>query len=267
LYRITFVLDLFKGDKDRPLSHKALKTLLYALMYVDMLELQDDPSLPLIFKAGVKYQEEPPGQEDWQDVLTCIRLGIADCLPLSTLVMRENFTFTTMGSLKPGDRIMGDGKFTTVLEAVATGLKDILSFDLENGCILKCSPRHRLFLQSGEEIRASEVKVGQRLKTLSLTPSVHNFTRVKAVRVSGQELCGDIETDSGRFYLPESDLVVHNCEDLACWRAAELRVRYGIQAEPTFIWKLRPNGGYLYHILVKLPDGRIEDPSRTLGMR
>ena len=135
MYRITFVLNLFKGDNDRPASHKALSTLLYALMYVDMLELEANPDLPLLFKSGVKYQEEPPGQEDWQDVLTTLSLKIGDC------------------------------------------------------------------------------------------------------------------------------------EDLACWRAAELRVRYGIQAEPVFIFKLRPNGGYLYHILVRLPDGRIEDPSRTLGMR
>lgn len=262
MYRITFVLNLFKGDKDRPVSHKALKTLLMALMYVDMLELEADPTIPLIFKSGVRYQEEPPGQEDWQDALSTIKLGIGDCLPLSTLVMKDDLTFVPMGSLKPGDRIMGDGVPTTVLESVTTGMKSILSFDLDNGCTLRCSPDHRLFLQGGEEIRASDAKVGQRLKSL-LSRSVE----VKAIRGSEPELCGDIETDSGRFYLPESDLVVHNCEDLACWRAAELRVRYGVLAEPTFIWKLRPKGGYLYHILVKLPDGRIEDPSRTLGMR
>lgn len=135
MYRITFVLNLFKGDADRPVSHAALRTVLMALMHVNILELQADPNLPLLFKSGVRYEEEPPGQEDWQDVLTTLKLGIGDC------------------------------------------------------------------------------------------------------------------------------------EDLACWRAAELRVRYGIEAVPTFIWKLRPNGGYLYHILVQYPDGRIEDPSRTLGMR
>lgn len=135
MYRITFVLSLFKGERDRPISHKALQTLLMALMYIDMLEIQDDPTTPLLFKSGVKYMEEPPGREDWQDVRTTLAMQWGDC------------------------------------------------------------------------------------------------------------------------------------EDLACWRAAELRVRYGIEAKPCFTWKLRENGGYLYHIQVLLPDGRIEDPSRTLGMR
>jgi len=135
VYRITFVLNLFKGEQDRELSHASLKTLLMALMHVDILYLRAHPETPRIFESGVRYAEEPPGQEDWQDIPTTLKLGIADC------------------------------------------------------------------------------------------------------------------------------------EDLSCWRAAELRVRHGVQAEPTFIWKLRPNGGYLYHILVRYPDGRIEDPSRTLGMR
>lgn len=141
MYRITFVLSLFKGAADRELSHASLKTLLMALMWVDILYLKEHPEVPALIAnggvgpAGVRYQEEPPGQEDWQDIPTTLKLGIGDC------------------------------------------------------------------------------------------------------------------------------------EDIACWRAAELRVREGIMAEPTFIWKLRPNGGYLYHILVRYPDGRIEDPSRTLGMR
>jgi len=135
LYRITFVLDLFKGPEEQEVSHQALRTLLMALMYVDIAWLKANPSAPLLYESGVRYEEEPPGQEDWQDVPTTLRMRVGDC------------------------------------------------------------------------------------------------------------------------------------EDLACWRAAELRVRYGIQAFPTFTCKKRANGGYLYHITVALPDGRIEDPSRRLGMR
>lgn len=46
-----------------------------------------------------------------------------------------------------------------------------------------------------------------------------------------------------------------DCEDLACWRAAEI----GGRAVP-----LRVRTGW--HIVVRRPDGRIEDPSRRLGM-
>lgn len=60
-----------------------------------------------------------------------------------------------------------------------------------------------------------------------------------------------------------------DCEDLACWRVAELRLR-GIAAKPYVTWRpLRaPDGGTLtlYHIRVQWPDGRIECPSRVLGM-
>ena len=135
MYRITFVLDLFKGPEEQALSHEALQTLLMALMYVDMAYLRANPGVPGIYESGVRYEEEPPGQEDWQDIPTCLRMRVGDC------------------------------------------------------------------------------------------------------------------------------------EDLACWRAAEYRVRHGINAVPIFKYTKRPSGGYLYHIMVQLPDGRIEDPSRRLGMR
>lgn len=55
-----------------------------------------------------------------------------------------------------------------------------------------------------------------------------------------------------------------DCEDLACWRIGELQSQ-GIRAMPYISW--RPSQrGTIYHALVRYPDGRIEDPSRALGM-
>lgn len=54
-----------------------------------------------------------------------------------------------------------------------------------------------------------------------------------------------------------------DCDDLACWRAAELRVSgedSGARAEP-----LRRTGGW--HVIVRRSDGAAEDPSRILGMK
>lgn len=63
--------------------------------------------------------------------------------------------------------------------------------------------------------------------------------------------------------------VIHDgegdCEDLACWRAAELLMQ-GEQAQPTFTHRLVGNK-LLYHILVRRQNGAIEDPSAKLGMR
>lgn len=57
-----------------------------------------------------------------------------------------------------------------------------------------------------------------------------------------------------------------DCEDLACYRIGELQAD-GIRAMPFISW--RPSSktqGVIYHALVRYPDGRIEDPSRALGM-
>jgi hypothetical protein len=98
--------------------------------------------------------------------------------------------------------------------------------------------------------------------------------RVKSIeRDIAERPCYDIQTSDHYVYLPEHDVTVSNCEDLACWRAAELNVRHGIKAYPTFVWRRRPNGSYLYHIITARPDmarpGQeipTEDPSRHLGM-
>lgn len=84
---------------------------------------------------------------------------------------------------------------------------------------------------------------------------------------------------SGVRYRPEStteawldiphvlELKFGDCEDLAAWRCAELRVR-GVNARPNLKWYNRPDQGItLYHVQVRFPDGSIEDPSAKLGMK
>ena len=55
-----------------------------------------------------------------------------------------------------------------------------------------------------------------------------------------------------------------DCEDLACWRVAELRAA-GFWARPTIRYRMQGRLS-VYHILVERPGGVIEDPSRLLGM-
>jgi hypothetical protein len=67
-----------------------------------------------------------------------------------------------------------------------------------------------------------------------------------------------------------------DCEDLACWRIAELR-RAGKLAFPYLAFQKLENGSYRYHALVerfvrydrsagKFHGQSLEDPSRRLGM-
>lgn len=57
-----------------------------------------------------------------------------------------------------------------------------------------------------------------------------------------------------------------DCKVLACWRAAELCEVLGIPAEPVYRWARRGNL-CVYHVLVRLPGGGYDDPSKRLGMR
>ncbi len=60
-----------------------------------------------------------------------------------------------------------------------------------------------------------------------------------------------------------------DCEDLASWRTAELQLR-GVRCKPFIRWrKYRQDSGkpfYLYHVLVEHANGKMEDPSKVLGM-
>jgi hypothetical protein len=436
---------------------------------------------PPLYASGAYYEEDPYGREDWRDVYSCLEKlasghGV-DCVPLSSLVLRDDYELVPFGDLKPGDRIMGDGVWTRVLDTMNTGAKALLAFRLSNGCTLRCTPEHRIFRDVDgrvEEIRAHEARVGDDLVTPASVPlaesearigwpeplaqlspedrawflgvfvadgwlvykgedptytscssiagrdgkpkeeqkrrverlmksigihtgwdfksiHVHNreiakfltacgrrapnkrmpslafassegvhaaieglaadagraetgnedstlvhgttspmlavqlrvlyrmlgistsikrvddhgglgenaiyrviprtksgpqgaerrdrkFARIREIADGGIEECGDITTDTGKFWMPESDVLVHNCDNLICWRVAELRVA-GIAAEPVIKWQHLPcelatalgypapdEGLWLVHCCVRFPDGTIEDTSKNLGM-
>lgn len=56
-----------------------------------------------------------------------------------------------------------------------------------------------------------------------------------------------------------------DCEDLTMARVAELRIK-GIKAEPFLKYQNIPGLGVMYHVLVKLKNGKFDDPSKILGM-
>ena len=89
------------------------------------------------------------------------------------------------------------------------------------------------------------------------TPALYQAgVRYQAERVPREDWKGIAQTLEDGF---------GDCEDLACWRVAELVARERVAAEPVF--RYRQVGRLsVYHILVRYPDGRIEDPSAALGM-
>ena len=418
---IVFRCQMFRGDWDQIWSQMRMLWLMEGLCRVNQTHLRQfdefkkrglvEQGYPTVYGSGLHYETEK-GTEIWPDIPSLLMgtmgKGVypgpwGDCIPISSLILRDDYSVDALGNVAPGERIMGEGQFTTVTEHAFTGEKPILAFELNNGSILRCSPEHRVFERDGEEKRAENVKIGDLLRTpnvpfptfpsplnpSSLSPedfawllgvyvadgwtdlprhprfmvsgkdgckkeeqkrrvqglmekigintrwdkryiavndrplaeymkscgghapekhlptlcmsqeqvrsvveglaadastatsgtithgttsevlalqlrilyrmlgqSVHikrwddhggfgthpiyrvtvrqpddenhpnarrNSARVVAIREEEPEMCCDITTDTGRFYLPESDTIVHNCEDLACYRVAELR--------------------------------------------
>jgi hypothetical protein len=282
---IVMKVALFRGDFDQARSQYSLLWLMEALTRINQSHIRQFRSLakqgkvpapyPMLYRAGVHYEPEP-GTEEWIDIPTILSVtggtfpgAWGDCLPTWTSLIKKNGGAVPMYQLKAGDEIIGDWKedgipiWTTVNNIAFTGDKTIIAFMLENDQVLYTSPEHRLFDHHQKEIRAEKVKVEHLLlgglRKEVLVTDVHEMAHKMP--------CCDITTSIGRFWLPQCDVVVHNCEDLACWRTAELREQpKPVKAKPFAKWRQKPDGAYAYHALVLLPDGRLEDPSLVLGM-
>jgi len=294
-----FHLTLPDPDKNEPAHFAPLLIVLEGMVKLDEWHIArslrraqkgEGEPLPPLYVSGVRYKEDDAGHEDWRDVYKILERGAGDCVPLSTRVIRrEDMRSVAIADLRVGDHVAdGINSWAEVKAHVQTGTKALLEFTLDNGKTVRCSPEHKLFFASDVQMRkhgvivdleerAKDVIVGQRL----LTAEARHGATVLAIRSAGSAECADIETSSGRFWLPESDVIVHNCDNLAAWRTAELRVA-GIAAEPVIKWQWVPrevmighgypsamlpgDGVWLVHCEVRHPDGRIEDPSKILGM-
>ncbi len=198
--KIEVRLQMFRGDWDQIWSQERLLWMMEGLCRVNQTHLRQmdafrkkgliERGYPPLYRSGLHYETEK-GTEIWPDIPSLLSgtmgKGVypgpwGDCLPVSTLILRDDYTVAPIGALKPGDRIISDGKPTTVLEHCITGEKDILNFELGNGCHFRCSPNHRVFLDDGQEVRAEEVRVGQRL----FTPQVEfdAFSPIKNSKLS-----------------------------------------------------------------------------------
>lgn len=122
-------------------------------------------------KIGAKGPVE--GIDLFQHPKRTVEFGGGDCLPIETLVLRDDFSLASLIELDPGDVIMGESGWTTVQERWVTGEKDVLDIELSNGCTLRVTAEHRIFRDVGgrtEEIRAGEARVGDDLIVASAVP-------------------------------------------------------------------------------------------------
>lgn len=118
--------------------------------------------------------------------------------------------------------------------------------------------RSRTLGQAIKAILEAQVRINQLyLRTHNVPPLYKSGVRYKEEPDNGLEEFACIEPVLRRGW--------GDCDDLAPWRVAELR-EAGEKAKIRIKWQRQKNGRKLFHILVRREDGRIEDPSRILGM-
>lgn len=82
-YRLRFVTDLFRSESDMADSEALIHDALILLTKVNIRYLHANPNTPLIYQSGVRYLEEPPGEENWRDIPTCLNERNGDCEDLA----------------------------------------------------------------------------------------------------------------------------------------------------------------------------------------
>lgn len=127
-------------------------------------------------------------------------------------------------------------------------------------------------IRVGRQVRGVDRKVSQKILLWFLEALVQaNRIELRKVRLpplyrAGVRYVREQGTENWQDCIKVFNRGYGDCEDLACWRVAELR-NQGKKAQPYIRWRVNPeNGMLIYHVMVMRPNG-IEDPSKRLGMK
>lgn len=112
----------------------------------------------------------------------------------------------------------------------------------------------------------SPAQVAGMLRGLQLASEAQLRSRRFPPLYSGRVRYEPEPTGQERWQIPSVTLELGygDCEDLAAWRAAELVVSGVDRGALAVVKIIRPG---LMHCVVRRSGGRIEDPSRVLGMK
>lgn len=145
----------------------------------------------------------------------------------------------------------------TLLEALTQCNQFYLKEHPDTPLIYKSGIKYKLPAQFEQKSTDEAEKVKTFLTSKSAPSSVMRAFGVMS------DMCGGGEN------FREIPRIIENgggdCDNVASWRAAELR-NIGIDAKPYITWRRKPDGGMVYHVVVLYPDGTHEDPSLLLGM-
>jgi hypothetical protein len=181
---------------------------------------------------NVRYMNDPLHVEWVKDPQRLIEErmrgeAVGDCFPEGTLVVAEGHGSLSIQQLVPGLRIWGLDRWSTVQAVQYKGVLPIDITTLSNGCALKLTSDHRVYVKNGIEkrIRVSDLRVG-----MTLAQPEHETAKQISVKARARRgllgvdkieralmsvPCWDIQTDDHRVYLPECDVTVSQCDDIA----------------------------------------------------
>ncbi len=284
--RIVFRLGMFQRDDDA-YSRRALAIVAYALAEANVAYLRSHPETPSLSRTRLRAVAPAigdEGAEEWKGIASILDEREADPVSLASWRCAER--------IMSGERARVLIRWTCSREDGAPGYRVVVTspkgaleepaalVQSANRCrcfdpIREADPREpasdialRLSLFRGERERAYSERVLKGLlraltranlaylQTHSLAPLLYRAgVRYRAETFPSEQWKGIAEVIRDRH---------GDCEDLACYRSAELIAR-GLSAQPVFRWRALGRLS-IYHILVRYPDGSIEDPSLLLGM-
>jgi hypothetical protein len=288
--RIVFRLGLFESESERAYSERVLTLLVHGLVLANVAYLRAHSRAPSLDDAGVRLA--PPTRclrdaDEWKGIEAILSSGVANNVSLAAWRCAEEIARGSKAA--PIVRWVTDDEGARrdyhVLVRNADGSIEDPSADLferEHGMDIRSrltgrsdlhAPASRVafavrLFRGEHERRYSEAVLSILLGTLTSADALYLRTRRDAVPALYQ---AGVRYQAERFPREEwkGIAALHedgegDCEDLACARSAEL-IAKGLPARPVFRWR-RLDRLSVYHILVRHPDGAIEDPSLLLGM-
>lgn len=98
-----------------------------------------------------RYTRDPLHIEMLRDVPTLINDALAgrlscDCFPEGTLLLRDDYTFMPIEMARPGDKIWGYDKWSTIENHADKGYLPVDAIRLNNGSWLRLTPDHKVYV-------------------------------------------------------------------------------------------------------------------------
>jgi hypothetical protein len=171
LYRPTLAIDAIGlDDLDAiPLAMENMSDVLMALVSINRRYIRRYPDqIPLLYNSGVRYDRMEPeagsacGDDDWADVIIILEQQDkkADCFPVGTLLLRDDYELVPIEQIRVGDRIWGRDAWTTVEATVYKGLLSVDGVELNNGSIVQLTGDHHFFVGRCDEHPNLDAKHG-----------------------------------------------------------------------------------------------------------